>query len=119
VQALAVAVNEEDFQGVGLLCREALISLAQAVYDPDVHVSSEGVQPSATDAKRMLDNYVAAELSGGPNEELRKYVKDAYQLAVVLQHRRNANFREAVLCVEATRSLINTIAIISGQRDPS
>jgi hypothetical protein len=28
---------EEQFQAVGLLCRETLISLAQAVYDAQLH----------------------------------------------------------------------------------
>jgi hypothetical protein len=31
---LVTAEGEEDFQAVGLLAREALISLAQVVYDP-------------------------------------------------------------------------------------
>jgi hypothetical protein len=118
VQLLANAKNEEDYQTVGLLCREAMISLAQAVYDPNLHPSVDGVDPSETDAKRMLENYIATELAGGSNEALRKYVKDSYQLAVTLQHKRNASFREAALCVEATRSLVNAVAIISGQRDP-
>ncbi|MBE9190918.1 hypothetical protein IQ230_11250 [Gloeocapsopsis crepidinum LEGE 06123] len=118
VQVLADAKNEEDYQAVGLLCREAIISLAQAVYDPDLHPCLDGVNPSETDAKRMLENYIATQLLGSSNESLRKYVKDAYQLTVTLQHKRNANFRETALCVEATRSLVNAIAIISGQRDP-
>lgn len=118
VQSLANAKNEEDYQTVGLLCREAIISLAQAVYDPNLHPSVDGVDPSETDAKRMLENYIATELIGGSNEALRKYVKNSYQLAVTLQHKRNASFREAALCVEATRSLVNAVAIISGQRDP-
>jgi len=118
IQSLGTATNEEDFQAVGLLCREAIISLAQAVYDPESHQSFDGVNPSETDAKRMLESYIAAELAGGSNEELRRYSKDAYKLAVVLQHKRNACFREAALCVEATRSIINIIAVISGQRDP-
>lgn len=118
VQSLANAKNEEDYQTVGWLCREAIISLAQAVYDPNLHPSVDGVDPSETDAKRMLENYIATELAGGSNEALRKYVKDSYQLAVTLQHKRNASFREAALCVEATRSLVNAVAIISGQRDP-
>ena len=118
IQALETATNEEDFQAVGLLCREAIISLAQAVYDPESHQSLDGVNPSETDAKRMLESYIAAELAGGSNEELRRYSKNTYKLAVVLQHKRNASFREAALCVEATRSIINIIAVISGQRDP-
>lgn len=118
VQALANAKNEEDYQAVGLLCREAMISLAQAVYDPNLHLSLDETHPSETDAKRMLDSYIATQLSGSSNEALRRYVKDAYQLAVTLQHKRSANLREAALCVEATRSLVNAIVIISGQRDP-
>jgi len=117
-QVLAQANNEEDYQTVGLLCREAIISLAQAVYDPAFHLPLDEVKPSETDAKRMLESYITAELSGSPNEVLRKYVKDVYQLAVTLQHKRSANFREAALCVEATCSLANIISIISGQRDP-
>jgi hypothetical protein len=51
-------INEEDFQAIALLCREAIISLAQAVYKPKEQGSSEGVRPSETDAKRMLDDYI-------------------------------------------------------------
>ena len=118
IHLLETATDEEDFQAVGLICRELIISLAQAVYSPELHQSVDGVNPSETDAKRMLENYIASELAGSPNEEIRKYAKDAYQLSVILQHRRNANFRQAALCVEATRSLINIVAIISGHRDP-
>jgi len=118
IHLLGTAANEEDFQAVGLLCRESIISLAQAVYSPELHQSVDGINPSETDAKRMLDNYIASELAGSPNEEIRKYSKNAYQLAVFLQHKRSASFRQAALCVEATRSLINIVAIISGHRDP-
>jgi hypothetical protein len=113
IKSFSTAKNEEDFQGLGLLCREAIISLAQAVYDPALHESVDGVIPSETDAKRMLENYIASELSNGSNEELRRYSKDCFQLAVTLQHKRNANYREAALCVEAIRSLVNIIGIIS------
>lgn len=117
LQLLQAATDEEDFQAIGLLCREAIISLAQAVYDPELHPTLDGVTPSETDAKRMLENYIVAVLTGSSNEALRRYVKNAYQLAVILQHKRTANFRQAALCVEATRSLVNIIAIISGNRD--
>lgn len=118
IHLLETATNEEDFQAVGLICRELIISLAQAVYSPELHQSVDGVNPSETDAKRMLENYIASELAVSPNEEIRRYAKNAYQLSVILQHKRNANFRQAALCVEATRSLINIVAIISGHRDP-
>lgn len=118
IKTLEVAKNEEDFQAVALLCREAIISLAQAVYDPEKHESFDGVIPSPTDAKRMLENFIAEALKGDSHDYQRKFAKSAFDLAVNLQHRRTAAFRDAALCVEATRSVINVIALISGQRDP-
>ena len=116
-QNLSQAEKEEDFQTVGFLCRECLISLAQAVYNPDIHAPLDGVTPSETDAKRMLESFISNTLEGGSNEELRKYAKDACQLASALLHKRTADFQAAALCAEATRSLINIIAILSGQRN--
>lgn len=115
---LASAETEEQYQAIGLLCREVLISLAQSVYDPDIHTNLDGIQPSETDAKRMLENYIASMLVGSSNEAARKHAKAAYGLANDLQHRRTADFRQAALCTEATASIVNVIAIISGRRDP-
>lgn len=108
---------EEHFQAVGLLCREVLISVAQVVYDAQRHQAEDGTPPSETDAKRMLDAYLSTELSGGPNEGVRRHAKAALSLANDLQHHRTATYRQAALCAEATTSVVNLIAIISGRRD--
>jgi hypothetical protein len=108
---------EEHFQAVGMLCREVLISVAQVVFDPQKHPTVDGVDPSETDAKRMLDAYIATELSAQPNEGARRHAKAALSLANDLQHHRTATYRQAALCAEATSSVVNIIAIISGQRD--
>jgi hypothetical protein len=113
---LATAVTEEHFQGVGLLCREALISLAQAVYVFEKHGSPDGVRPSDTDAKRQLEAYIIAEFAA--SEHARKFVRSSVDLSVVLQHKRTATFRDAALCAEATTATINLIAINMGRRDP-
>lgn len=115
---LAEATTEEQYQAVGLLCREALISLGQAVYDPDDHESPDGVEPSDTDARRMLEAYIAAELGGRQNQETRRLAQAALRLALALQHHRTAGFRQAAMCVEATTTMVNLIAIASGRRDP-
>jgi hypothetical protein len=115
---IASASNEEQFQAVGLLCREALISVAQEVYVPEQHPTLDGVAARPTDAKRMLQAYITVELGGEANDEARKHARSALDLAVKLQHTRTANFRSAALCVEATTSVINIIAIVSGRRDP-
>ena len=117
-EQLARAQSEEDFQVVGLRCREVLISLSQEVFDPTLHSTEDGVTPSGADAKRMLDAYLLAELPGNKNEEARKHTRAALEFAVSLQHRRTATFRDAALCAEATASIVNLIAILSGLRDP-
>jgi hypothetical protein len=115
---LASAKTEEQFQNVGLLGRELLISTAQQVFNEDKHPTLDGVAVSSTDAKRMLERYIAVALGGGTNEHVRKHAKAALELAVHLQHKRTATFREAAICVEATTSVVSLIAIMAGLRDP-
>jgi len=115
---LASARNEEQFQAVGLLGRETLISLAQAVYLRDRHPPLDGIDPSTTDAKRMLEAYLAVELAGGSNEEARRHARSALDFANAVLHRRSGTFRDAALCVEATTTVVNVIAIVAGRRDP-
>lgn len=117
-EQLEEAKNEEDFQSVGLLCREALISIAQEVYNPEKHKTLDAVSPSNTDANRMLEAYISAELGGKSNEAARRVVKAALALANELQHRRTATFKEAALCTQATSTVINLISIVSGHLHP-
>jgi hypothetical protein len=118
IKQLKSASGEEHFQAVGLLCRETLISLGQTIYDPARHPSTDDVIPSPTDGKRMIEGYLAVELSGDTNKYARTHAKAALDFAVALQHKRTANFLQAALCAEATASIVNLIAIISGRRDP-
>lgn len=114
---LETANQEEQFQAVGLICREALISVAQAVFDPSRHVSTDGITASNADAKRMLESFFAVELAGSVDEEVRSHARASLRLALALQHRRTANFRMAALCAEATTSVVNQVAVLSGRRD--
>lgn len=116
IGSLERAKDEEEFQTVGLLCRECLISLAQAVFDPTKHISADDTQPSETDAYRMLEAYFSCEFSGSKNEALRRHAKAALILANSLQHKRTARHIDAALCSEATRTVVNIVAITSGRR---
>jgi hypothetical protein len=118
-RALEEATNAEHFQVVGLLCRETLISLAQAVYDSSRHPPTDGVNPSKTDAGRMLSAYIDVELSGGASKEARSHAKSALALALKLQHDRDSSFRGSAMCAEATSSLVHLVAIISGRHAPT
>jgi hypothetical protein len=118
-EQLAKAENEEQLQTVGLLCREILISLGQAVFDPKKHPTLDGTLASRTDAKRMLEAYIAVAFAGSQNEYTRKHARAAFDLANHLQHVRTAEFRTAAACAEATTSIVNLIAIMAGLRDPA
>ncbi|MDP9423344.1 MAG: hypothetical protein M3Q19_11045 [Pseudomonadota bacterium] len=112
---LTTASAEEDFQAVGLLCREVIISLAQAVYDTMLHEPADGVKPSETDANRMLEAYIAHVLPGASYKEVRAHARASLALALNLQHRRTATRQLASLCLEATASTTAVISIIARQ----
>lgn len=109
------AQTEMDFQLVGVCCREALISLGQVLYDPAKHVPTDGTKPSDTDATRMIEAYFSVELAGSSHETVRAHAKSAFRLANELQHKRTANRRAALLCAEATRTVVNLAAIVAGR----
>ena len=109
----SAAKSELDFQAVGLACREVLISLGKAVYNPERHVPVDGVAPSDTDVKRRLEAFFEAELGGNGNEEARRHARAAVSLANALQHKQTADYRTAALCAEATVSVVNLVSIVS------
>lgn len=109
------ATAEEDCQSIGLLCREVIISLAQAVYDSEIHEPIGGVTPSETDANRMLEAYINHVFPGASYKEVRSHARASLALALNLQHRRTATTQLAALCVEATASTTAVISIIARQ----
>ena len=113
------AINEEQYQAVGLLCREVMISVAQEIFDPGKYTASDGIEPSRTDAKKMLESIFEKELMGSFNNESRAHAKAALNLAIALQHKRTADFRVAAMCAEATSSVVNLLAVIVGRRGRS
>jgi hypothetical protein len=116
---LDTAETEEQYQAVGLLCREVLISVAQEVYDASRHPSIDGVPPSSTDAKRMLESIFESDLKGSESKEARAHARAAVGLSLALQHKRTADFRMAALCSEGTLSVVNMLAILAGRRGRS
>lgn len=108
------AKNEEDFQQIGLLCREVIISLAQNVYNPELHGAEDdnGIEIGKTDAVKMIGNYIKVRLAGSSNEELKAYAKATNKLANLLTHKRDAKKQDMLLSVSATMALINFIGIL-------
>lgn len=109
-----VAQNEEDFQAIGLLCLEVIISLAQAVYNHVLHGTTDEkrVIIGNSDAVRMIGNYISSEVSGSSNNELRAYANNTNKLANKLTHERNVTKKDMLLTVSSTIALIYFIGII-------
>lgn len=110
---LTRAASEEDFQAVGHLGREAMISLAQVVINPAEAVGEDGKLPSSTDAARLLDAYIGKALPGGGNEALRKAVRGVVQATSAVVHDRNATPMDAALVAELVSSSVQLVHILA------
>ena len=113
---MLVAENEEQFQAIGLIGRETIISIAQNVFDKQKHITQDGVDPSETDAKRMLDAFLVYELAGTSNERTRKFAKSAVDMANNLTHKRTAISREAEMCITSVSAIASLIKIIEDSK---
>lgn len=113
---LKEAKTSEEYQAIGTICREVFISLAQEVYNPDIHKRGDETI-STTDAKRMFELYIRIEFAGETNEILRKYIKSAIDLTNELVHKRPASYQLAGICSESVKSVVNIVALISHKRN--
>ena len=120
-ELLTTASTEEHYQEVGVLCREGLISIAQAVFDPRRHppILDDNIDVSDTDVKRMIGRFVASECSGASSQEVRKCVNGAVDLANKVTHRRTSTYRDAAFCAQVTFNVLGLIALLAGERDRS
>lgn len=110
---LSVASTEEQFQAIGMLGREALITIAQQVFDKETHKTEDGIVPSNTDAKRMLDAFLSFSLQGAANERQRKFAKASVDLANQLTHDRMAVRGDAQICLTAVSAVASIVRIIA------
>ena len=104
---LKEARTEKHFQAIGVLAREAMISLAQAVYVREIHPPLDDTEPSEADAKRMLEAYFAVELAD--NDAARRHTRATVDFANNLQHKRTAQSTR-----RQTRSLVRQFAEKAG-----
>ena len=119
-ERLDSANSEEQFQVVGLLCREALISAAQEVFEAALHPIADGVKASDTDAKRMLEAIFEAGLKEAARMKkhegmLKRPCVSRWRFSI----NETAEFMMAALCAEATLSVVNLLAIVAGRRGRS
>jgi hypothetical protein len=112
---LEVAETEEQFQAIGMIGRETLITIAQQVFDADKHPTIDGVEASKTDAKRMLEAFLNYELKN-TSEKARKFAKASVDFGNQLTHDRGATKREATMCLISINSVASLIKTIDGSK---
>ncbi len=113
---LKIADNEEQFQAIGMLGRETLITIAQQVFDASKHPTLDGVEASITDAKRMLEAYLQSELLDSC-EKVRKFARSAVDLGNQLTHDRAATKRDASICLVSVTAVASLIKLIQESSD--
>lgn len=102
------AIEIEDFQSIGVQCREILIELANSIYSADM--TGDGEQPQASNFKRKAELFVQFYLAGSDNSDYRNIIKKlteaTWDYACKITHSTNATFYEASTCVTLCTSLV-------------
>lgn len=111
-ERFATARTAEDFQAVGLLCRDIFLSLSDATFDEERHLP-EGVElPGPADAKRRLGLTIDAEADGASSQELRALMRATIDLANKVQHARAGTLDAAAIVAEATVTSVNLMRVL-------
>jgi hypothetical protein len=102
------AVEIEDFQSIGVQCREILIELGNSIYFAEMADESE--QPQESNFKRKAELFVQFYLAGSENSDYRNIIKKlteaTWDYACKITHSINATFYEASTCVTLCTSLV-------------
>ncbi|WP_367292001.1 hypothetical protein [Leuconostoc mesenteroides] len=109
VAQLIDSANEvEDFQSIGVQCREILIELGNYIYVPDM--ATNGEQPQKSNFKQKVELFLQFYLKGSENSDYRSMIKklteSTWEYACKITHSSKATFYEASSCVMMCTSLI-------------
>jgi hypothetical protein len=106
----------EDFQAVGMLCREALTSFVREILDTGAFDDLED-KPKAGDFVNWSDRMVGHVAAGGSAEHVRGYLKTssakAWQLVNWLTHAKNATRADAELALDATQHVVDNLTALA------
>ena len=95
-----------------MIGRETLITVAQQVFDTEKHPIADGIEPSNTDTKRMMDAYLDIELAK-ESARAKSFAKSAVALCNQLTHDRSATKRDAALRIVSVIAVASMIRAIN------
>lgn len=110
-EAIDDADEAEEFQAVGMRCRECLLEFVRAVVKPEMLPHGE-VAPESGNFIRWAELIAGAVAPGQSAEALRGYLKASakttWQLVSWLTHAANANRLDGQIALDATQNLLAT-----------
>ena len=99
----------EDFQAIGVQCREILIELGNAIYMPGMEGDEE--QPQKSNFKKKAELFIKFYLNDSENSDYRSYIKKiteaTWDYANKITHSQNTTIYEASTCIALIISLIS------------
>jgi hypothetical protein len=118
-EALDEAEEAEDFQAVGMRCRECLLELTRALVSAEMVKS--GPAPKRGDFVAWTDIIADFHLAGDATKELRSFVKvnakATWQFVNWLTHARNATPLDASIAIEATSLVLGAVGTAQQRHD--
>lgn len=117
VDAMVAAAEAEDFQAVGIRCREALLALVRENMNADwVHV--QGERPQVANAKAWFGIFAnSLTANSKPRAYLKALAEKAWDLTVWLQHYVDASELDAEVVLGATQQLLRTFTLLRVRHD--
>jgi hypothetical protein len=120
-EAIDLAKEAEDFQAVGMKCRECLLTFTRAAQNDITRPANGSPLPKRGDFVHWAE-LIAEHAAAGPHEkDQRKYLKDGanntWQLVNWLTHTSNAIRHDAELAVAATSHLLECFTSVLARHD--
>lgn len=116
VDTMNSAAEAEDYQSVGIKCRDSLIALAKTHADAE-WVGEVIERPKAADFKGWGNIFADRLADGRMRNYLKALVDKTWDLTVWLQHNSNATPIDADIVIEATGNLLGTMSKLMRQRE--
>ena len=110
VEVMAAATDAEDFQAVGIRCRETLLSFVRHGKDAD-WVPAQEQPPQVGNFKAWAGIFAEALATGKHRSYLKAIADKTWDLTVWLQHYADATEWDAEVVLSATRHFLMSIAL--------
>jgi hypothetical protein len=115
-EAMDTASESEDYQSVGIKCRDALIALAKD-HANDEWIGELDERPKAADFKGWGGIFAERLAEGRLRAYVKALVERTWDLTVWLQHHSDATPDEADLVLNSTHHLLGTLSSLMRRRE--